>query len=631
MVGSLRRHLPFWSNLNPGRWYIDVIDRGYALPFMEGVQLPRIFKPNSPSVKEHFKFVDDEIRALVQSKAVSVLDCAPRVVSPLQVATNATKLRLILDLSEFNNWLPPVSVKYEDWRCVLPCLPKGGYLASFDLKSGYHHCEILKEHRSFLGFQWFHEGKSSFFQYNVLPFGLSWAPWIFTKLLRPLLAKWRRQGICIALYLDDGLVWGSSYEVCASAVAIVRRDLAEAGWITAEEKCSWIPKQSITWLGLTVDLAKMSLGVSEKRRAKTAVALEALSSPLPSVRDRLRFAGHIVSSLLVLGDQGRLHTRAFYHTVTEWAPQYNRRVPLSELERSEVAWWQESYSKVSERSLLDHPGVDYIISSDASSVAIGAVSGTARAHRNLSEKERSLSSTHRELLAAFWAITSFRAFPPGSRLLLRVDSQSAAHIITKGSMKAALHAIAVLIWESVRVRSLELQIQWVPREKNQEADEVSKTVDRHDWGIREEWFLACCERWGRPSVDLFADASTAKCARFYSANWVPDSLGVDAFSVSWAQEFAWMVPPIPLVSQAIMHALHCEGRAILGVPRWHSQLFFSLLVDSRGAWNSFVRDVIEVPAGSTLFTPATYAQSSFSSPRSRSPFLFLLCDFAYKG
>ena len=44
----------------------------------------------------------------------------------------------------------------------------------------------------------------SFFMFTVLPFSLSSEPYIFTKLLRPLVKHWRSQGIRAVFYLDDG-------------------------------------------------------------------------------------------------------------------------------------------------------------------------------------------------------------------------------------------------------------------------------------------------------------------------------------------------------------------------------------------------------------------------------------------
>ena len=66
---------------------------------------------------------------------------------------------------------------------------------SFDRKSGYHHVEILPEHRQYLSFSWiFSSGVTRYFQFSVLPFGLNSAPYLLTKLLKLLVKKWRTKG-----------------------------------------------------------------------------------------------------------------------------------------------------------------------------------------------------------------------------------------------------------------------------------------------------------------------------------------------------------------------------------------------------------------------------------------------------
>ena len=39
----------------------------------------------------------------------------------------------------------------------------------------------------------------------VLPFGLASACYVFTKLLRPLVKRWRSLGLHVFLYIDDGI------------------------------------------------------------------------------------------------------------------------------------------------------------------------------------------------------------------------------------------------------------------------------------------------------------------------------------------------------------------------------------------------------------------------------------------
>ena len=65
---------------------------------------------------------------------------------------------------------------------------KGFFLFKFDLKSGYHHVEIFPDPRKYLVFSWDSgDGVVKYFQFTVLPFGLSSAPYLFTKLLNPIL------------------------------------------------------------------------------------------------------------------------------------------------------------------------------------------------------------------------------------------------------------------------------------------------------------------------------------------------------------------------------------------------------------------------------------------------------------
>jgi hypothetical protein len=47
------------------------------------------------------------------------------------------------------------------------------------------------------------------YQFTCLAFGLSSAPWLFTKLLRVVAAHLRRNGIRVLLYLDDILIVAS--------------------------------------------------------------------------------------------------------------------------------------------------------------------------------------------------------------------------------------------------------------------------------------------------------------------------------------------------------------------------------------------------------------------------------------
>jgi len=91
-------------------------------------------------------------------------------------------------------------------------------MITFDLKSGYQHIEIHPDHLTFLGFAWKFPKEASirYFVFSVLPFGMSSAPNIFTKCLKPLEKYWRFNGVNIALFLDDGWLIDSDRDTCAA-------------------------------------------------------------------------------------------------------------------------------------------------------------------------------------------------------------------------------------------------------------------------------------------------------------------------------------------------------------------------------------------------------------------------------
>ena len=129
---------------------------------------------------------------------------------------------------------------------------KQGFLCTFDLKSGYHHVDIHANSQTYLGFQW--DGKQ--YVFTVLPFGLSTACYLFTKMLRPLVKLWRSRGIKVVLYIDDGIIVAPSFEKAMTDSQFIRTTLQN---VVNEEKSCWDPAQTACWLGFDIDLRYLSL------------------------------------------------------------------------------------------------------------------------------------------------------------------------------------------------------------------------------------------------------------------------------------------------------------------------------------------------------------------------------------
>ena len=84
------------------------------------------------------------------------------------------------------------------------------------------------------------------YRFTVLPFGLSSAPHIFTKVLKPLEKHWGLNGARIALFLDDGWGIASTCDACASLSITIKDDLLSAGFVSNDDKSVWEPCQSIS-------------------------------------------------------------------------------------------------------------------------------------------------------------------------------------------------------------------------------------------------------------------------------------------------------------------------------------------------------------------------------------------------
>ena len=138
----------------------------------------------------------------------------------------------------------------------------------FDLKSDYHHVDVHPEHQQYLGFSWDTSGISQYYVFAVLPFGLSTACYVFTKLMRPMVRYWRGKGLKAIVYLDDGIIAVKGEAAALEASSQVKQDLESAGFVTDMEKSIWVPSKKLEWLGFQIDLHKGEFKVPQVKLEK---------------------------------------------------------------------------------------------------------------------------------------------------------------------------------------------------------------------------------------------------------------------------------------------------------------------------------------------------------------------------
>ena len=162
-------------------------------------------------------FVASANDELVAGRCVIECSTCPIVSSPLSVVYNAKgKPRLVVDLRYVNQFLPERKSKYEGLNLVPSLFQKGDFFTTFDLKSEYHHVhvDVHQESWPYLGFSRNYGKVKKWFMFRVLPFGLSTACYVFTKLLCHLVKRWRSHGLQCIVYIGDGIYAAETREQC---------------------------------------------------------------------------------------------------------------------------------------------------------------------------------------------------------------------------------------------------------------------------------------------------------------------------------------------------------------------------------------------------------------------------------
>ncbi|XP_067648622.1 uncharacterized protein [Haliotis asinina] len=461
--------------------------------------------------------------------------------------------------------------------------------------------------KQFLGFAWGSGKDKKYFKFLVLPFGLSTAPYVFTKVTRQLVKFWRFQGYKIVTVLDDGIL--SSFSECETTIVghIVKHDLLKAGLVPKAEKSLWKPVQEIEWLGFIIDTRHMKLSIPQRKICKLKQGIgELLSSTAPvPVKSLASVVGQTVAMKMVVGTLCQLMTK-FLSIQTPQASSWKAPVVLSYLSRDQLQFWAAHIDRLSKCTLCYASIPTRVVYSDASNSGCGGYCvevGQAISHGQWSALEASRSSTWRELKAVFLVMKSFVSILESHKVKLLTDNQNVESIVSKGSMKADLQALALDIFRLCNEYNIRVDMQWIPRLDNERADYLSKIVDADDWGIQDYVFQHVSAKWGPFDVDRFASYYNTKVVRFNSRFWNPGSDGVDALSVSWGDDNNWIVPPICMTARVLKHMRECHATGTLVIPVWYPANFWPILCPNR-VFIPQIKDWMYLPTWKEAYVPS---------------------------
>ena len=250
-------------------------------------------------------------------------------------------------------------------------LKAGDWMARVDLKDAYFMIPMGQEDRDFLKFQW----KDKTYQFTCLPFGLSSAPWVFTKTTRPVVATLRELGLHLVIYIDDILIMAETESLLKDHIIAVIYLLENLGFVINHPKSVLTPTQEIEFLGFTVNSTKMELKLpGEKIKKIRAETGKVLQSPTVSALALSRIIGKMNAATQAI-PMAPLYYRGLQACLRE-ALQGNQNyasvVTLTNEAREELEWWRDHFTQWNGRSLIAH-NTSLTIETDASKRGWGSM------------------------------------------------------------------------------------------------------------------------------------------------------------------------------------------------------------------------------------------------------------------
>jgi hypothetical protein len=526
------------------------------------------------------------------------------VPKPARPNRPAGSFRLINDLRPPNAPLPDFKFKYEGLSTLAEMLRPGWWFATLDLLDAYQHIGLTAEASRFVCYEW----EGLLIVSRVLPFGLKWAPWIFTKVMRVPLKAWRQQGIFVILYLDDLIVVAPTKEQLVTVMARIRADLDALGIAVNEPKSAWFPQQSGSWLGVGIDTNSglFTILPQQVQGLMNTIDsfLEAIRRPsqasadlaMVEARAAAKLAGRIVCWQVALAP-ALLVTRELFNCMAEAHGNFGRRIRLSVGAIEDLEWLRANLSGWNGRRIWRRSQLPSLrLRTDASGLFWAAIldgtverPGTEIPLRGaLSPSEQVSSSTFRELLAVRHALVLLAHHLENQAVLLLCDSQSTVGALLNGASPSP--ACWPLVREVGRLAltfGIELLPTWVPREQNAEADFLTRVeADPGDWTLDPAVFRQAQALWpelAQPSaVDRFGSMDApSQLPRFNTRFYHPRAEAVNCYGQDWSKTFNWMVPPFSQVGRALKHMCEGHSEGVLVHPRWESAPWWPLLESLR--------------------------------------------------
>lgn len=340
---------------------------GYSIefeskPFQRKVPTPINFN------KEQFEIIENEVLDLLSKKAISVSNYeSGQFISNIFIVEKKNgKYRPVINLKKSNEFIQYHHFKMETLESVLSSVKRNSFFVSIDLKDAYLSVPVNKNHRKYLKFIW----NGILYHCNALIFGLASAPRVFTKIMKPVFAYLRQQGISSFYYIDGSLIEANSFDACKSNAEFLVKLLNDLGFSVNMEKSVLTPSTRIRYLGHIIYSVQFKVHLPDEKIEKIISKCESVlrNRKIHSIREVAKLIGLFTSSLNAI-NLGALHFRYLdsdkVRALTISNNDYEGHILLSEESIAEILWWKNNI-KEKNGKWIRYPRIDVYLETDAS-------------------------------------------------------------------------------------------------------------------------------------------------------------------------------------------------------------------------------------------------------------------------
>ena len=361
VAGRTALFLENWGQLTQDPWVLSTV-AGYQLPLncwpeRHSARFPQSGKEQDMLLEEVVKLVDKGAVHWISAPEAQVTSLPfPRVGGGLE-ANNRFKIpQCIYDTTTFQDGGIIHATQHisHKWTMV-----------KLDLKDAYLTVPIAKEYWSLLAFQ---VNLYTLMQFRCLPFGLCIAPFVFSKVTKPIVQFLKQLGIHLIVYLDDLLLAAPSKDLLLQNLSTVIWLFISLGFLISIPKSVTTPSHCLEFLGFMVDTESMTISLPiHKVQTIQKAAAQLLHQEPMIVKDLAQMIGMLVAT------KPAVHTGALhYHSLQDLKIQalcrhqsYQKPAQLTQEAKSDLQWWMASLPLHCSNPIVK-PEATITIESDAS-------------------------------------------------------------------------------------------------------------------------------------------------------------------------------------------------------------------------------------------------------------------------